>query len=115
MSKKEQNKEPKTQTVEQPNEQPTEQPTEQPKEQPTEQPTKQPTEQPKEQPTEQSKKSNKPAGTSGDAVVAKQLMAKLGVDKIYKAGSYWFKSRDDAGSWAKQQRCEVEEYGGAEK
>ena len=48
-------------------------------------------------------------------MVAKQLMAKLGVDKIYKAGSYWFKSRDDAESWAKQQRCEVEEYGGAEK
>lgn len=103
MSKKEQNKEPKTQTVEQPNEQP------------TEQPTKQPTKQPKEQPTEQSKKSNKPAGKSGDAVVVKQLMAKLGVDKIYKAGSYWFKSRDDAESWAKQQGCEVEEYGGAEK
>lgn len=95
MSKKEQNKEPKTQPVEQPVEQPNEQPTE--------------------QPTEQSKNSNKPAGKSGDAEVAKQLMAKLGVDKIYKAGSYWFKSRDDAESWAKQQRCEVEEYGGAEK
>lgn len=104
MSKKEQNKEPKTQPVEQPTEQPNEQPTEQPKEQPNEQP--------EEQPKEQPKNSNKPAGKSGDAVVAKQLMAKLGVDKIYKAGSYWFKSRDDAESWAKQQRCEVEEYGG---
>ena len=99
MSKKEQNKEPKTQTVEQPKEQPTEQPNEQPTE----------------QPEEQSKNSDKPAGKSGDAVVVKQLMAKLGVDKIYKAGSYWFKSRDDAESWAKQQRCEVEEYGGTGK
>lgn len=103
MSKKEQNKK----TQEQPGKETQEQLQEQPKEQPKEQPTEQPTEQPK--------NSNKPAGKSGDAVVAKQLMAKLGVDKIYKAGSYWFKSRDDAESWAKQQRCEVEEYGGAEK
>ena len=95
MSKKEQNK--KTQ--------------EQPGKETQEQLQEQPTEQSKEQP----KNSSKPAGESGDAVVAKQLMAKLGVDKIYKAGSYWFKSRDDAESWAKQQRCEVEEYGGAEK
>ena len=115
MSKKEQNKktqeQPGKETQEQLQEQPTEQPTEQPKEQPTEQPKEQPKEHPKEQP----RNSSKPAGKSGDAVGAKQLMAKLGVDKIYKAGSYWFKSRDDAESWAKQQRCEVEEYGGAEK
>lgn len=109
MSKKEQNKEPKTQTVEQPKEQPVEEQQEQPMEEQQEQPVEEQQEQPA------GKGGKKGAVREGDGETAKRLMKEYGVEKIYKAGNYWFKKHDDAEAWAKQQGCKVEEYGRAEE
>ena len=114
MIKKEQNKE-KPEVQEQKPEQNQEQqgqepkPEEQPKEEPK--PEEQPKEQPKEEKAKEQPKGGKKPAKESDGDTAKRLMEEHGVEEIHKAGSYWFKKKDDAEAWAKQQGCKVESFG----
>ena len=108
MSKKDQNKE-KPEVQEQKPEQLPEQNQEtKPEEQPKEE-TK-PEEQPKEEKAKEQPKGGKKPAKESDGDTAKRLMKEHGVEEIHKAGSYWFKKKDDAEAWAKQQGCKVESF-----
>ena len=103
MSKKDQNKE-KPEVQEQKPEQNQEQQGQEPK------PEEQPTEQPKEEKAKLQPKGGKKPAKESDGDTAKRLMEEHGVEEIHKAGSYWFKKKDDAEAWAKQQGCKVESF-----
>ena len=69
-----------------------------------------PEEQPKEEKAKEQPKGGKKPAKESDGDTAKRLMEEHGVEEIHKAGSYWFKKKDDAEAWAKQQGCKVESF-----